>query len=93
MKMKLIVTIFVEFIINTSVGQSNVLTEKFLARIADQYAQKDLTKKTQYFRMSIPLRKKATYKKAIELKAKKTHSSKKTRFRERTQVIGFYAFE
>lgn len=93
MNMKLIVTICVALVINTCVGQTNVLSEKFLASIANQYTQKALTKKTQYFRMIRPLRKKATYKKAVQLRAKVTHSSKKTRYRERNLTVGFYAFE
>ncbi len=79
--------------INFCFGQTNTLSEKFLASQTDKYTQEELNDNTQYFRLLLPLRKSATSSKAVELKSKIVHSTKNSRYVERNQLIGFYVFE
>lgn len=91
--MKIIPVLFFIFAINLCSGQTSSMSEQFLRGQADTYTQEELNDNTQYFRLLLPLRKKATFSKAVELKAKQMHSTKISRFQERNQMIGFYVFE
>lgn len=91
--MKNLSLLFFIFTIHFCSGQTNTMSEQFLTSQTDIYNQEELTDYTQYFRLLSPLRKMASYTKAVELRAKQTHSTKVSRFQERNQTIGFYAFE
>jgi hypothetical protein len=91
--MKLIATLFISLTINFCFGQTNILSENFLSSWSDQCTQEELNDNTQYYRLLLPLRKWATYSKAVELKSKTVHANKNSRFQERNQLVGFYAFE
>lgn len=91
--MKIFTVLFISFTIHFSFAQTNTMSEQFLASQADKYTQVDLNDNTQYYRLLLPLRKMSSFTKAVELKAKATHSTKISRFQERNQMIGFYAFE
>lgn len=91
--MKNITLLFFIFLTHFCFAQTNTISEQFLAGQADKYTQEELNDNTQYFRLLLPLRKSASYTKAVELKAKVTHATKISRFQERNQMIGFYAFE
>lgn len=91
--MKNVILLFFIFTIHVCFGQTNTLSENFLSGQTDTYNQEELNENTQYFRLLLPLRKMSSYSKAAELKAKQTHATKISRFQERNQTIGFYAFE
>ena len=91
--MKLITLLFISLTFNFCFGQTNTLSEKFLSSMTDKYTEEELNDNTQYYRLLLPLKKSATYTKAVELKSKVVHSNKNSRFVERNQLIGFYAFE
>ena len=91
--MKLYLSLFTFLLANVCYSQTAQLSEKFLAELTEQYNQTELTRKTQYFRMMLPLKKKASSSTTVELKAKTTHSDLKSQYVERNQTIGFYAFE
>ncbi len=91
--MRLLQVLLFSFIVNACLAQTNESSEKFLSTHSNKYTQEELNENTQYFRLLLPLRKMASSTKAVELKAKQTHSSKISRFQERNQRIGFYAFE
>jgi hypothetical protein len=91
--MKLFVTLFIALTFNFCTAQTNTLSEKFIEGTTDQYTQEELNESTQYYRLLQPLRKTATYTKAVGLRSKTMHANKNSRFQERNQMIGFYAFE
>ncbi len=91
--MKLILNLFTIFTFNFCIAQTSTLSDNFLAGLTDKYTQQDLNKYTQYYRLLLPLKNLSAYNRTIECKAKAVHSTKKSRFVERNQTIGFYAFE
>lgn len=91
--MKIIATLCLTITLNLCFGQASSLSEKFLSTTTDKFTKKELTKSTQYFRMLKPLRATASFTKAVALKSKASHNNKVSRFRDRNQLIGFYAFE
>ena len=91
--MKLIPSLFIFISIQCCIAQTNIATENFISGTREKYVRQELNSETQYFRMLIPLAKAASATKTVELKAKKTHSNRNSRFLDRNQMVGFYAFE
>lgn len=90
---KLVAGMCMSLILNLCMAQTSALAKDFVAELSDKYTVKDLNSTTQYYRMLAPLRERASFSKAVALKSIAVHSTKKSKFRERNQLIGFYAFE